>query len=522
MSRRERRTIWILLIALFGALLGAAGGAWLGRALVLRSALIRLSQFAADLDQNGLRYSDEINRAIQVFAGDGPGFCSSREINAMQAVVFHSLQIKDIGRIRNGYVVCSAVEGHPEHIRPLPAESILLPNGEHLYFGGYFDDPALKGIVLELNHVAILISPHEYDYWARPYQHFSVQLVNSSGQMALIGGESSPLPPSCSVEAKHFVSGGMLYAFHFNRNDRICLSVWEPATLVWSSNRIVWSGYGGLGALLGFSVCLLLGNILMSRAGLVQQLRRAIRHRDLFLVYQPIVELPSRRIVGAEALVRWQQPGGGLVSPELFVRIAEQYDLIGELTELVVDQAIDEMGALLRELPEFSISINIAASDLVSDVLYRQLSVRVKGAGFAPAQLAIELTERTTADLALTRHAIGLLHAMGHPVHIDDFGTGFSSLSYLHELSADVIKIDRVFVRTCGTDAVTASIMPQILSMARTLGLGVIVEGVETEQQARYLESIAKPPLAQGFLFGQALSGEELCKRMLPRLEKVS
>jgi sensor c-di-GMP phosphodiesterase-like protein len=522
MSRKERRTLWILLIALLGTLLGAAGGVWLGRVLVMRSALARLSEFAADLDQNGLRNSNEIDRIWQTFSEEGPAFCSSREINAMQAVVFRSLQIKDIGRVRDGYVVCSAVEGQANQIRHLPAESILLPNGVRLYQRGTFDDPALKGIVLEFNHVAILISPREYEYWVRPYQHFSVQLVNSNGQMALIGGVQPPIQPSCSVEAQRFVSGGVLYAIHFNRDNHACLSVWEPASYVWNTSRVVWSGYGGLGALFGFSLCLLLGNILMNRAGLVQQLRRAIRHRSLYLVYQPIIELPSRRIVGAEALVRWQQSGGGLVSPELFVRIAEQYDFIGELTELVVDRAIDEMGSLLRELPEFSLSINVAASDLISDALYRQLGKRVKGAGFAPTQLAIELTERTTANLALTRRAIGLLHTMGHPVHIDDFGTGFSSLSYLNELSADVIKIDRVFVRTCGTDAVTASIMPQILSMASTLGLGVIVEGVETEKQAHYLESIAKPPLAQGFLFGHALSADELGKLVLPRLEKAS
>ena len=116
---------------------------------------------------------------------------------------------------------------------------------------------------------------------------------------------------------------------------------------------------------------------------------------------------------------------------------------------------------------------------------------------------------RLPASIAC-RSQFSRLHELGYQIHIDDFGTGFSSLSYLHELSVDAIKTDRTFTRTSGTDAVTASILPQILSMAESVGVGVIVEGVETESQLNFLESTGKPMCAQGWYFGRPVAAPGL------------
>jgi sensor c-di-GMP phosphodiesterase-like protein len=127
-----------------------------------------------------------------------------------------------------------------------------------------------------------------------------------------------------------------------------------------------------------------------------------------------------------------------------------------------------------------------------------------------PAEsLIIEITESSTARHEVAIAAILRLRERGHSVHIDDFGTGYSSLSYLHELSVDAIKIDRSFTRTIGTEAVTAGILPQILAMAGALHLQVIVEGIETSQQAEYFATMAQPILGQGWLYGRAVAAEE-------------
>jgi sensor c-di-GMP phosphodiesterase-like protein len=130
-------------------------------------------------------------------------------------------------------------------------------------------------------------------------------------------------------------------------------------------------------------------------------------------------------------------------------------------------------------------------------------------AGVSPQSLAIEITESSTARHEVAVAAIRKLRQRGHSVQVDDFGTGYSSLSYLHALSVDAIKIDQSFTRAIGTEAVTLSILPQILAMAEALKLQVIVEGVETELQADYFASAAQPVLAQGWFFGRPVPADE-------------
>jgi sensor c-di-GMP phosphodiesterase-like protein len=133
-------------------------------------------------------------------------------------------------------------------------------------------------------------------------------------------------------------------------------------------------------------------------------------------------------------------------------------------------------------------------------------------AGVLAASVVIEITESSTALHKVALEAIRHLRRLGHHVHIDDFGTGYSNLSYLHDLSVDAIKIDRSFTQAIGTEAVTVSILPQILAMAKTLNLQVIVEGIETSQQASYFIGGAKSILGQGWLFGRPVPPVEFLR----------
>ena len=214
--------------------------------------------------------------------------------------------------------------------------------------------------------------------------------------------------------------------------------------------------------------------------------------------------------MGAEALLRWTDQTGASISPDVFVRMAEEKGFIDELTAFVVRRALGEMGDLLRRHSQFTLSINIAASDMNGHRLLGLLQKEVQQAKISPGQIALELTERSTADLAVARASIRRLRDAGYKVHIDDFGTGFSSLSYIDQLAVNAIKIDRSFTRAVGTDAVTAPILPQMIAMAESLGLEVIVEGVETEAQKKFLSANKKPLRLQGWAFSKALSAEAL------------
>jgi sensor c-di-GMP phosphodiesterase-like protein len=274
---------------------------------------------------------------------------------------------------------------------------------------------------------------------------------------------------------------------------------------------------GLTGAFLGLA-----GFILYRRNhSLEQQLRRAIRKDKLRLVYQPIVALPGRQIAGAEALVRWTDEEGFAVNPEVFVKIAEERGFVREITRTVVRNALRDFGEILRTHPDFRLSINVAAADLTDPGFLPMLDRSLERSGIAASKLIVEITESSTALHEEAIETTRQLRRRGHRVHIDDFGTGYSSLSYLQDLSVDAIKIDRTFTQAIGTEAVTVSILPQILAMAEALDLDVIVEGVETVEQASYFADARRPVMAQGWLFGRPVSAEEF-HRILTEREKIA
>ena len=274
-----------------------------------------------------------------------------------------------------------------------------------------------------------------------------------------------------------------------------------------------------LGGLVGAPFGFLFSLAYRRSRSMEQQLRRAIAKDRLRMVYQPIVDLASKRIVGAESLARWTDEEGLAVGPEVFVKLAEDCGLVGALTRLVVRHGLLDFGEILRSHPDFRLSINVAARDLSDPAFLPNLEEALKGAGVRAQSVAIEITERSTARHEVAIETIRRLHEKGHSVHIDDFGTGYSSLSYLHELAIDAIKIDKSFTQSIGTEAVTQAILPQILAMALALKLQVIVEGIETGPQAEYFSSLAQPVLAQGWFFGYPVQAERF-RRLLAEDEK--
>jgi sensor c-di-GMP phosphodiesterase-like protein len=265
-----------------------------------------------------------------------------------------------------------------------------------------------------------------------------------------------------------------------------------------------------VGALFG----LLLSLAYQQQTSLYQQLHRAIRKDKVDVHYQPIVDLETGAVVGAEALARWTDDDGFSVPPDVFVKIAEDRGFINALTKVVVTRALRDFAGVLRARPDFRLNVNVTANDLSDPHFLPMLAGALRETEVAAASLAIEITESCTARKQVAIQTIRELRRRGHGVHIDDFGTGYSSLAYLNELSVDTIKIDRAFTQTIGTEAVTVGILPQILEMADVLHLQIIVEGIETPEQASYFIAGDRPVLAQGWLFGFPVSAAEFLRAM--------
>jgi sensor c-di-GMP phosphodiesterase-like protein len=260
-----------------------------------------------------------------------------------------------------------------------------------------------------------------------------------------------------------------------------------------------------IGLLVGALLLFAMLRVARQRTSLPAALRSGLRRREFVLHYQPIVDLATRRTVGMEALLRWPVGGGAGMRADVFIPAAEDCGLIGQFTAYVVDQVAQDLPRLLAADPRCYVSINLSAADLKSTSTVERLRVLVSTGLVRPQNLIVEATEHSFLDPEAARSVVAGIRALGVRVAIDDFGTGYSNLAQITQLQTDYLKIDKSFVEAVGTDAVTNEVALHVIQIARSLRLSVIGEGVETEQQAAFLQDNGVQ-WAQGWLFSKALT----------------
>ena len=255
----------------------------------------------------------------------------------------------------------------------------------------------------------------------------------------------------------------------------------------------------------------------MERVELENDLRRALERDELRLHFQPLIDLASDRIVGMEALVRWQHPTRGLIPPLSFISLAEETGLILPLGRWVLETACRQAHAWMAALPgsQLVMSVNLSARQFTQPDLVDQVAAILAETGLPPHLLELEITESVLMDQteAGTR-ALRALRGLGVKLVLDDFGTGYSSLAYLKHLPLDTIKIDRSFVNGLEGNDANLPIVQAVISLAHGLGITVVAEGIETAAQLARLRTLACDR-GQGFFFARPMPAEDLGPMLL-------
>jgi diguanylate cyclase (GGDEF)-like protein len=261
---------------------------------------------------------------------------------------------------------------------------------------------------------------------------------------------------------------------------------------------------------------------LQGRLLLQSDLREALDREELFLLYQPTLDLQSERLVGVEALIRWRHPVRGIVQPNDFIPLAEETGPIIPIGRWVLAEACKQAAVWHDESHPVQISVNVSARQLDDESLLEDVQGALADSGLEPTSLTLEITETALMrDADSTAQQLRKLKALGVRIAIDDFGTGYSSLGYLSQFPVDVLKIDRTFVTGLSDSADSRALAHTLIQLGKTLGLQTLAEGIEEQAQLEVLRH-EQCDLGQGYLFARPLIAEAIQGYLSPMAHQGS
>ena len=486
-------------------------GLIIGCIVAYRSTEVRLSRYDRHLIQYAETFTEEIQTTLDAVNASPFPFCSDEDIARLRTIVYHGHLVKDIGRVRNNMIYCTSMSGRYEQPFVQDQPDFVSQTGKLVWLNRPLHiAPGMLGDITQSGEADFVASRDTFGHLAEPPMTYTTTLTNrAKNEVVRTAGEPLAMTPYEVLQEKDIFRNRTFYSARCSSHYAPCMIAGITLGNAWAANKPLIDGFFLMGSVAGAMLAITL-MLQPHKRTLAAQLKRALRHNLITVVYQPIVDIKTGRITGCEALARWTDEDGQYIPPDIFVSAAEELGFIGKLTRVVLKQIVAELGPFLRANPSFSINVNISATDLADAQFLPMLEKLLEQHGIAPASISLELTERSTADHPMAISAIRKLRARGHKFYIDDFGTGYSSLAYLNELAVDAIKIDRAFTDAVGTGSLTATIVPQILAMAEKLNVKVVVEGVERAEQSQYFANLDQEILAQGWHFGEAVPAQDL------------
>ncbi|WP_426445507.1 EAL domain-containing protein [Siccibacter colletis] len=486
MTNRRLRSL-VTAILILAVLLPIALSIWFARSHANEQFNDELETYTASARARVEMVIEQAREALLVLNTLQTTPCSPEHLLAMRRLAYTHRYVQEVIWMDGLSPRCSSLESSSRQ-QPFPPPDAVTEKGFRAWYTSRTDlDMSYEMVAIGLDRYAVIIDPLTFI----DVVPFSSNPIN----LALIGTASNHIIASTStlspdiwqtVREEHSISltrHGNRYEILPLLNTKLMIVAWAslaPLEKAWRDQLLLWMPFGIVISLLAAAFILrLLGRLQSPRYRLID----ALNNRDLTINYQPVVELKSGRAIGAEALVRWPQPDGTWLSPDVFIPMAEQTGTINQLSAYVIERVFEEMSDWLRQHPDKHIAINLAAQDLSSTVLLERLTRLCTGAGVATRQIVIEMTERSVVDPDITGPILTRYRQAGFRVSIDDFGTGYSSLSYLQELEVDILKIDKSFVMALERKQVTS----HIIEIARTLKLEMVAEGVENPQQEAWL-----------------------------------
>jgi sensor c-di-GMP phosphodiesterase-like protein len=443
----------------------------------------------------------EVIAALDGLAARGVNSCTADNLVLMRHAVFETVPIKGIALVKpDGEILCTHAGRSLGERSIFKSESLPGADGYSIQIIGLESDSNMVRIVRasgDAQLVAVVPGELFVPQVSTQGSQLSAHAVMTTAHGTVIG-RSGRAMASGEAAALTVARNSDKYGF--------TLAISLPRDVVGTSD-LETLGLFAKGAfaliLIGFAV------LLPKRNGNnpVAELERALEAGELVPYYQPIVDIRSGQLRGAEVLVRWRKPDGSLVLPGAFIPLAETSGLILPLTRSLMRRVCTEAGTVIGSRPSLKISFNFAAQLFRSDAIVKDVRNIFAASPIDLSQVVLELTERDQIeDLTETRRVIAAMQGIGVRIAIDDVGTGHSGLSYMLKLGVDIIKIDKMFVDAIGTDRNSTTIVETLIDLAHNMRMDVVAEGVENFEQVMHLRELGVRS-AQGYVFAPPLPG---------------
>ncbi|WP_197413085.1 EAL domain-containing protein [Vibrio sp. MEBiC08052] len=448
----------------------------------------------------------QLRQAIQLLADSDTVPCSLEDEHLMQDILHINHFIADIGRIDGGLIQCLTLKKLDRPLR-LP-EAQYMSNG-YSFVKRYQFEPSPTHLPIDLtfrDNVIAMTAPRAFEGFEIS-TNYTVEIRSASLKHVFERLGDTTLP---EIQPDGHLSRLLV--------EKKCSNKPSLCVLVRDNHPFLYHALNGP-TLSSFVVVILF--ILLSYKAwgmpasrdkqLKSRLRRAIAHRQLSLVYQPKFVLKDERIQGFEVLCRWHDPLLGNISPEVFIPLAEQTKQIRQLTLFVVEQSIQDMARVLQKYPEYTLSINLAVDEYLTEPFIERVTEIVNKYSVNVNQVMFEITERSSfgcQDVVSVCDSLRLRHFR---VSLDDFGTGYSNLSWLSDIYTDEIKIDRMFTSALGTDTIAGRTVNMMLDLLEGFeDVTIVLEGIETPEQVDYLRKRDIAVIGQGWYYARPMPIEEI------------
>lgn len=464
--------------------------------------------YGSDVFQNAVSVAETGSEVLRMLDQSADTPCSEEDIARLRGIVFKVAFLADVGRLRDGKLICTGIWGVFEKPIAMPPRSrVIGANSTTLWKGTSGIVPVdAKVDMASLGNSIVMTEPSAFARYEDPEETLAALVLTHDGDYVYDGfGDSSGLVPMLGRMSQWYsLENPRVYSRCNDHVDVCVVATYDAPPLLYTAPLdFLLVLAGGLCA--GGCVGIWHARLYRESRSWRQKLSRALHDNRLTVHYQPIIRLSDGTLCGAEALVRMIGFDGTLIPPGQFIPAAETYGFLGPITRHVIRQALTDMAPHLSADPHFYVSINVAAGDMLDPEFQTFLENETATAGVSAGQVALELTERSTASHERLTDAMEIFSRKGHRILIDDFGTGYSNFAYLARLPISGIKVDRMFTQALGQQAIGAMIVGKVCELAAGLKVDLICEGVETEKQAAHLAQMYPAICVQGFLYGRPM-----------------